>query len=50
MRQISKLEYENEILYGKTNSMDHSVYNYAKKIEELGKQIEELGAILRIKD
>ena len=30
--------------------MDHSIHNYGRKIEELSKQIEELNAILRIKD
>ena len=30
--------------------MDHSVQNYGKRLEELSKQIDELNAILRIKD
>jgi len=30
--------------------MDHSIHNYGKRLEELSKQIEELNAILRIKD
>lgn len=47
---MTALEYENEILYGKSNSMDHSIQNYGKRLEELGKQLEELNAILRIKD
>lgn len=48
--KVTALEYENEILYGKSNSMDHSVQNYGKRLEELSKQIDELNAILRIKD
>ena len=50
MQKVTMLEYENEILYGKSNSMDHSIHNYGKRIEELNKQIDELNAILRIKD
>eukprot|EP00347_Sterkiella_histriomuscorum_P009621 403340510 len=49
-QKVMALEYENEILFGKSNSMDHSVQNYGKRLEELGKQLEELNAILRIKD
>jgi hypothetical protein len=30
--------------------MDHSILKYGKIIEELGKELEELNAILRIKD
>jgi hypothetical protein len=30
--------------------MDHSVQNYGKRLEELSKSIDELNAILRIKD
>lgn len=30
--------------------MDHSIHNYGKRLEELNKQIDELNAILRIKD
>ena len=48
--KLSSLEYENEILYGKSNSMDNSVHNYGKRLEEMNKQIDELNAILRIKD
>jgi hypothetical protein len=44
------MEYENEILYGKSHAMDNSVMNYGKRIEEMSKQIEELNAILRIKE
>jgi predicted RNase H-like nuclease (RuvC/YqgF family) len=50
VQKIHALEYENEILYGKSNSMDHSIHNYGKRLEELNKQIDELNAILRIKD
>lgn len=50
MSRVVSLEYENEILFGKSNSMDHSIQNYGKRLEELSKQIDELNAILRIKD
>lgn len=30
--------------------MNHSINNYGKRLEELSKQIDELNAILRIKD
>jgi len=30
--------------------MDNSVHNYGKRIEEMNKQIDELSAILRIKE
>lgn len=36
-KKITSLEYENEILFGKSNSMDHSVHNYGKRLEELNK-------------
>ena len=44
------MDYENEMLFGMSNSMGHSIQNYGKRLEELSKQIEELNAILRIKD
>ena len=50
LRKLTALEYENEILYGKSNSMDNSVHNYGKRLDQLNKQIDELNAILRIKD
>ncbi len=50
IQRLSSLEYENEILFGKSNSMDHSIQKYGKRLEELSKQIDELNAILRIKD
>ena len=37
IRLIKSLEYENEILFGKSNSMGHSVHNYSRRIEELSK-------------
>ena len=48
--KVSSLDYENEMLFGMSNSMGHSIQNYGKRLEELSKQIEELNAILRIKD
>jgi peptidoglycan hydrolase CwlO-like protein len=48
--KAASLEYENEILFGKSNSMDNRFHNYGKRLEELNKQIDELNAILRIKD
>ena len=50
MGKVSSLEYENDILYAKSNSMDNSIHNYSRRLEQLGKQIDELNAILRIKD
>ena len=50
MQKVSSLEYENDILFGKSNSMDHRFQNYGRRLEELSKQIDELNAILRIKD
>jgi len=50
LQRVQATEYENEVLYGKSNSMDHSIHNYARRLEELSKQIDELNAILRIKD
>lgn len=50
LHKLTALEYENEILFGKSNSMDHSIQNYGKRLEELNKHIDELNAILRIKD
>ena len=50
MTKITKMEYENEILYGKSNSMGNAINNYSKRVEELNKQLEELNAIVRIKD
>ncbi|CDW79632.1 UNKNOWN [Stylonychia lemnae] len=50
LQSVNALQYENDILFGKSNSMDHSVQNYGKRLEELSKQIDELNAILRIKD
>ncbi len=44
------MEYENEILFGKSNSMDNAIHNYSRRVEELNKQLEELNAIVRIKD
>jgi len=35
--KVRALEYENEILFGKSNSMGHSIQNYGKRLEELGK-------------
>lgn len=47
---MTSLQFENEILYSKSNSMDHCVQNYGKRIEELSKQLEELHAIVRIRE
>lgn len=50
LQKVTLLEYENDILYGKSNSMDHSVQTYGRRLDELNKSIDELNAILRIKD
>jgi hypothetical protein len=35
--KAASLEYENEILFGKSNSMDNRFHNYGKRLEELNK-------------
>jgi len=37
MHKITKMEYENEILYGKSNSMGNAIHNYSKRVEEMNK-------------
>ncbi len=48
--KVTSLEYENDIMQGKSNSMDNQIMNYGRRLEELSKQIDELNAIVRIKD
>jgi hypothetical protein len=50
MMQVQSQEYENEILFAKQKSMDFSIINYSKKVEELTRSYEELTAIIRIKE
>ncbi len=44
------MEFETDILYSKSHSMDHSLTTYSKRLEQLQKQTDELAAIMRIKD